>query len=503
MRARWASIGLLFFLSSFGCAGLRGRADSAFERGDYEAAARDYAQLVAKDPADQELRGRLAQARERVFLGILSSIAESRRGGNKDRAIEGVGNLLQHARDWNDRGSPAIQQRTREEMTWVENEITTECGVMLDKNAPLLADAHLSARERQVLRHPDFAPIKSTIHDAIMAAGAARCGKLAPATPGTNPYLSDLIGKYCAHFNVQTPRVPVLPFHISQVVLGGEVEGMSLEGRDAFAAALRKGLETSVFWDPRAEVSAVATIQGKNRASFRSQPRTLSRPWVEQVAYQATEEYQEAYTEYYQDTETYFENEPYTDHETYTHTCSDGKSTCTDSRPVTKYRQVSRTRPVTRNRTAYRTKTRPVTKYREENRVFTFEAVERSANYEVDVGATIDLKQGISPFAVHLSTSERKSGLDHDSSFPPAGVEPSRANLPSREAFWTAQLPTIVQRTSSSANVHWAASFCSQGAYSAEEAARCYYVPAAEHPKPAHEALLTAIGPDIDAMGRP
>ena len=502
MRARWASLGFLILVATIGCGSLRGRADTAFEHGDYEGAARDYARVVAKDPSDQEARARLAQAREKIFLGLLSSVAEAKRVSDKEGAFATLSRLLDRAREWNDAGSPAIQKRTRDEVAWAEGEITTECGALLDRNAPLLAEDQLNARDQQVLRHFPGSTVKSVIADTIHSYAETQCKRLAPADPNASPYFADLVGKYCAHFKVTTARVRFLPYHVSQIVLAGQVDGMSLEGRDAFAASVRQGLEQSSFWDPRAEPVATVTIAGKNLAEFHSRKTTLSRPWVERIPYTAVENYEESYTEYYPDTETYYDTEHYTDYESYTHTCSDGKSTCTDQRPVSKTRQVERTRTVTRSRIAYRTKTRPVTRYREEDRVFSFEAIERSATYEVDVEASIDFKQGIAPFVVHLSNTATKSGVDHDSSFPPADVAPSRANLPSRDAFWSEQLPTIASRTSMSANGHWATAFCSQASYNPDEAARCYYIPAAERPKAAHDALFVSLGPDIDQISR-
>ncbi|WP_394823089.1 hypothetical protein [Pendulispora albinea] len=489
-------------MATIGCGSLRGRADSAFEKGDYEGAARDYAQVVAQDPTDQEARAKLAQAREKIFLGLLAEVAESKRTGDKERVFSALGRLLDRARGWNDPGSPAIQKRTHDEVAWAEEQIGIECGALLARHAPLLAEDQLEARDRQVLRHFPGSTVKSVITDTIHEYAETQCKRLAPANPAASPYFADLVGKYCAHFHVTTARVPVLPYHVSRVVLAGQVDGLSLEGRDAFATAVQKGLERSSFWDPRAEAPAIVTVSGKNHAAFSSRKMTLSRPWVERIPYQAMEEYQESYTEYYPDTETYYDTEHYTEFETYTHSCGDGKNTCTDTRPVSKTRQVPRTRQVTKSRTAYRTKTRPVTRYREEDRVFAFEATERSGNYEVDVAAHIDFKQGVAPFAVHLSNTKSDSGIDHDSSFPPAGVSPSRSNLQTRDAFWLEQLPTITQRTTLSAHSHWVALFCSQSTYSSDEAARCYYVPAAERPKAARDVLFGSFGPDIDNVQR-
>ncbi|MDB4995339.1 MAG: lipoprotein, partial [Myxococcaceae bacterium] len=402
-----ATLGILAALLG-GCGhSTRSRADSAYERGDYETAATLYAHVLQAEPGDADAKDRLQDARMRVLAASAGEIGRVRAAGKNEEALALLTRLLARRREWAVNGDAATQKATKEHVAWADTYVRGEVGRFVAARMPLSGEA-LLVRYAAALRDPDLAATAKDTSALVRAAGQAACSDATAKVSVDTPFLARRVGKLCEHYGAASPPQPKLPFLVSQVSTAGDVAGTSPEDRNAIAAAVQHGLEKSVFWDASTEHAAGAATSGRNVARFSSRNTTLTRPWVESVPYQAMESYEEPYTETVPTTETYYESVPYTAYETRQRPC--GNTTCTESYPVTKYRDHQRTRTVMRQQTAYRTRERVVTRYRDENRIFTFEAREDSAAYDTEVTVRIDLRQGLAPFAFQMSGHGSKSG---------------------------------------------------------------------------------------------
>jgi hypothetical protein len=234
----------------------------------------------------------------------------------------------------------------------------------------------------------------------------------------------------------------------------------------------------------------------------------VDKPWTERVPYSDVEHVQVPYSEPYLDIETYWVSVPFTTIQTFTRPC--GGTYCTETRPVTTFRQEPRTRSVTRYRTAYRTETRPVTRYREVPRVYRLSATEVTSRFDCDWSVTWDLGDGLPPFDARQAATTVQRELEHDVTFGPAGIYPSRARPPSR-VEWVAKNGTALRRAvEEKARDHWQAQFCSADAYTTEAAARCLYGrkpgtsggrrDAPPHPNALRLGLEELFGSDVDAL---
>jgi hypothetical protein len=472
----------------------RSRADSAYERGDYETAATLYAHVLNAEPGDADAKDRLQDARMRVLAASAAEIGRVRAAGKSEDALALLTRLLARRREWAFTGDAATQKATHEHVVWADGYVRAEVGRFVAARMPLSGEA-LLVRYAAALRDPELATTQADTAALVRTAGQASCTEATAKVSVDTPFLARRVAKLCVHYGAQPPAQPKLPFLVSQVGTAGDVAGTTPEDRNGIAAAVQRGLEKSVFWDATTDHAAGASTSGRNVARFSSRNTVLTRPWVESVPYEAMESYQEPYTETVPTTESYYESVPYTAYETRQRPC--GSSTCSESYPVTKYRDEHRTRTVMRQQTAYRTRERVVTRYRDENRIFTFEAREDSASYDTEVTVRIDLRQGLAPFAFQLSGHGSKSGFVHDASFPPAGVSPSRADLPTASAWLSAQLPGLEQQTRRAADEHFRVSFCERSAFTTEEAARCAHGKGAL-PAAARAGLAQALGPDVD-----
>jgi hypothetical protein len=497
-----ALLALLALLAALlgGCGhSTRSRADSAYERGDYETAATLYAHVVATEPGDADAHDRLQDARKRVLAASAAEIGRVRAAGRHEDALTLLARLLGRRRAWAFSGDASTQKATREHVAWADGYVRAEVGRFVASRMPLSGEA-LLGRWAPLLRDPDLATTQKDVAALVRASGQTACSDATAKVSVDTPFLAHRVGKLCAHYGAASPAQPKRPFLVSQVSTAGDVGGATPEDRERIAAAIQHGLEASVFWDAAAAagpqvVAAGASTSGRNVARFSSRNTVLTRPWVESVPYEAIENYQEPYTETLPTTESYHESVPYTAYETRSRPC--GTTTCTESYPVTKYRDEQRTRTVMRQQTAYRSRQRVVTRYRDENRIFTFEAREESAIYDTDVTVRIDVRQGLAPFAFQVSAHGSKSGFVHDASFPPAGVSPSRANLPTASAWLEGQIPAFEDQTRRAADAHFQRSFCERSAFTTEEAARCAHgTPAL--PGPARAVLAQALGADVD-----
>lgn len=208
---------------------------------------------------------------------------------------------------------------------------------------------------------------------------------------------------------------------------------------------------------------------------------------------------------------------PHTTYRTESYSCGFGKSysSCTRSVPSTSYRSETRYRTAHRTayrtayrteyrtayrtawRTAYRTAWRNVTKTRLEPRMFQYSAIERVGFYSGTWRLAIALG-GAGPLDVVLADSLHQVGYDHDVTFTPAGVAPSRAQLMTVDAWFLRLLAQLSGVVPARLTQHWSTSFCQMPSFDAETAARCGY--GATMPAPARGQLARLFGVDVDRV---
>lgn len=109
----------------------------------------------------------------------------------------------------------------------------------------------------------------------------------------------------------------------------------------------------------------------------------------------------------------------------------------------------------------------------EEDRVFTYEAQQYTAHYEVDVDARFELVSTLDPVRVSFEAEDDRRAYTHKVSFPPAGVYPQNATLPTAGDWLIERLKQERKAASEKLVSFWSRAFCRAKAPSPEEAARC------------------------------
>lgn len=482
-----------------GCATTRGRAEDAMSRGDYLSAVELYEVVVHEDPDDKGARSNLDEARLRALDVMLARLDKDRHPNRAGDTFPKLAEILRLKARWGYSPPARIAKRIDDEVIWARGVAQAHVSQLDAAGLPLRAEDLLRGYA-DLLARPEFGTLLGELSSAIGAEGTRQCARYStyvkPGPEGGTPYLAALVGRYCAHFRAPGPPSPELPNVAGALEAKIAVEGLSEPQRALLGDTLAKAFQRTVWYAPQAKGQVVALVSGSHHARFTVSSVSLNRPWTERIPYETTEAYQQAYQEPYTDYETYVDQVPYTDYDTYSRPC--GSRLCTDSRPVTRYRTTTKTRPVTRYRTAYRTAYRTVTKYREEARVFVLSAKEHVGSYDSALRVSVDVVDNMPPITASSSATARQTGLEHDVSFPQAGVAPSQPNLMTDGGWFGQRMTALAQELVAAGGRQWRDAFCGRSSYDLEAASRCAYQPATQYPAGVTAALVTLAGQDAD-----
>lgn len=482
-----------------GCGSVRSEANDAFSRKDWVRAAELYEKVLAEHPGDAEAKARLVESRTHVVEGLFDQCRQLRSSNQVDAAIRKVDEALHLLHVWQLQLTGPVRQRTNEELTWAGHSIRDEVRSLAQSGRPLAAEAAITKR-MALLSYPEYATIKGDVEHTVSETGRTKCTKIAAFAKPDAPFLSHRIAAYCAHFGATVAIEANVPL-LSKVVVQGKIDGTNDEQRQRLDAALNTWLKRSSWYSADSPRAAVAFVQGKHTASFKTINVQLTQPWKEAIEYQELENYQEPYTETYTDYEHYTEQVPYTAYETRTKTCGFGSHTysCSEQVPVTRYRTESRTRPVTKTRTKYRNAVRTVTKVRYEDRIFSYSARELRGEYDASWTVQITLVEGAQPMVLKGGGSASRKGYDHDVTFAPAGVHPQHDVLMTHDGWFLVQLGEMEKTFQEASAQHWKRTYCQSPSFTEEEAARCAWERTGGYPPGVRAALAKVYGADVDA----
>src|SRR5438552_2988587 len=94
------SLPLVLALASSACVTARGRADQAYSRADFVAAADQYEALAAQSPEDAELRERRDEARTRALVTLAARTRNARLSGRGEDELTALADLLARDQAW-------------------------------------------------------------------------------------------------------------------------------------------------------------------------------------------------------------------------------------------------------------------------------------------------------------------------------------------------------------------------------------------------------------------
>jgi hypothetical protein len=522
-------VGLLALLALAGCASeIRQRADRLYAERSYLAAARLYDQVLRDDPDDKQARLRREHARIEAIRDHIAEAHELAQRGHAAPADSALEEVLAWLRQWTVALPPDVAAQLKAEIGGVEARLRKQL-IAPAARAPLVARTRMRELPH-LLALPELAVLRGELERVVADSAAGACARMRDRDDG--PYLAALTERYCQLLGLAAQPVDAPPELIASLRIDGTLVSVAPTDERWLRDELNHALAASIWHAPSGR-AAGASLQGSSAARFRRENVIVDLPWTEQVPYQEMESYLEPYTttemrsELVSYTEmesrmvTYTEMESrtvsYTTSESYSYSCGSGTSfrTCYGSRPVTRTRTeshpVTRTRtemhPVTRTRTEmrpytvtrHRMATRWVTRYRPEARVYHLRAERIIGNYQADLALMIDLGDGGPPLTLRVRDHDQRDGLSHDQQFAPAGVQPSRPDLPTAQAWFAAHAKELRDSLSAALESRWQSRFCTAERFTAEEAARCAH---ARKPLPAGVTapLALAFGDDARVL---
>ena len=173
----------------------------------------------------------------------------------------------------------------------------------------------------QLLQHPRFAALETSLVAAWSGAVATRCERVLPSA--TTPFLAALARAYCkAGGRDVRPAAPELPL-FSQSPAHRRLRARR---RGSWPVAMTQAFDASPWaWRPSAQHAGLS-VSGQLDVSYSDQRVVRTAHWTVQVPY----------------TTTRWTQVPVTTYQYYSYPC--GRSTCSGSRPVVGYRGPSRAR---------------------------------------------------------------------------------------------------------------------------------------------------------------
>lgn len=500
-------VSLLVVVLLVGCgASLRDKADDAMKRRDFLAAAELYDQALIKQPNDPALLVKRTRARHGALGTLFAANQVARRTNDRPKAFATLAALLDQRDAWNMQLDERLAPALAAEVGMAGNDIAIDVDYQTNTVGPLAGEA-LFVMHGTLLKHHDFGGRPAAIRAKVEAVGRAACGKLADAD---TPFWKWTVDRYCAHWGEPDKVGAVaLPALRSGLVVTGDVQGLSTGENQQLQGALSNAFRASAWYAPTGGRSVQTKVSGSVAIGFTSRVINRDTSYDEEVPYTDYETSQESYQEPYDETESYSEQVPYTETETTSDLCerctrADGtceKYSCSKSETVTKYRTEWKTRTVTKHRTAYRTVTNEVTKYRTVTHPYRYSATEITGSYATQLSLAVQETAELVGITASTRMADAQSGIEHDVTFAPANVYPSRADLPSREAVLEGQRRALERQLVSALDGRYAKLHCTAATYDREAAATCAYLDHKTAPAAVHATLRSLFGADEPFLG--
>jgi hypothetical protein len=128
-------------------------------------------------------------------------------------------------------------------------------------------------------------------------------------------------------------------------------------------------------------------------------------------------------------------------------------------------------------------------------RAFAYEVQQYDARYHLDATLDLTLAESPAPLVIRVDWAEKRKAYEHDVTFPPAGIRPRKANLPTVNTWLSARLARKRHAFVRKLEERWSKAFCAGPQFGPEEGARCAYG-GGKRPPAALAAVATVFGPD-------
>ncbi|MFY2556459.1 hypothetical protein ACN469_02350 [Corallococcus terminator] len=456
---------LLLVVLGSACSTLRGRADELARNGQFDEAAAIYDELVTKSPFEKDLVNERDGLRGKALGQLLGNARRYRLEGIDEKAEDDLLRFLDRRAQWNSKLNGGLESSLLEEMEGTHKHLRLTISTPARQGLALTAEESL-ARKRPLLAHKEMVVIHREMESVVLQSGKDGCQRLRDVPSEDAPHWRELVSRYCRHWREFAPEPPPAPELTASPTWTGQVMGLDSARMDLLRGKLTHAFEASPWFSPAARYRPELSLGGRFATLRDSRSVELTAPYTEKVPY----------TDHEERTETV--EVPYDTEEEYTD--KDGKK---------------QTRKVTKVHTYTRSFTVAVTRYRDVARTFEFHALRLSVEHQLTLSSSgvLDVQRGAMSAVLQDHLSE--SAYEHDVSFGPGDVSPSRANFTSPESWLEQRVDQMSARFAQTLREHWRESYCTTPARTLDEAARCARA-GLTLPTPAYQVLSEVLGDD-------
>jgi hypothetical protein len=315
------ALGMSLLLSA--CSGLRGRAQSLYEKGAFREAVETFELAVKENPQDEEAHAGLGKARTSFIDKRLIDARMANLSGNALVALDTLLEVATAERQWNYVPGGKLGGTQEEESTEALRFLEKETASAIKRERPLWA--------LYLLSH--YAPVFTGSHSAAFNAlqnqvnkkGARQCGELSKLEAKDKPFFSLFVRKVCTAWgNPNTGGKAAAERNrelFRQVHVTSRVHGLSKEFTAIFKTKLERALEQTPWFSPQGRSTLELVLEGNFSESLNKIPERR--------------------------VHGYSVKEPYTDYENVEKTVitRNGQKKYTERQPITRFRDVPRTQP--------------------------------------------------------------------------------------------------------------------------------------------------------------
>lgn len=385
--------------------------------------------------------------------------------------------------------SPATQAAFQQEKSRLSNALVADVEGILSAHGPFTAESHLA--RYPILDREEFLAVRSAVAERIKAEGARRCERLTTEADET-PYWSVVVAQYCARWGVDVSPSSHLPGTFSRIEWTGRIRGLSTVQRDGLRARIAELFQRTTFYRRDAGVMNL-DFAGLVEVKTESTRKQMSARWEKVETRKVQEEYQEPYTVL--ENRPAYRSVPDTFYVDYSYSC--GTSICYGKRAVATTRMESYL--ALESVTKYRTATRWVVREQRVPQTFEFSATEHVSHYRADLSLIFRSRSRTEVARLRQQRSNEARGLAHTTTFKPAGVKPTQANLPGPTEWFGSVSGELASSFVAGFIQQWRERHCVPKAPSLEDATRCFYSGSQLHDGH-REVLVRAFGEDTPSL---
>ncbi len=453
-----------------GCLTRYRQAHELAKAGKFVEAAELFEQLAKESPNDPELPELMNHARYRAVEHALGRARQYRLAEDPLTSERHFADGLSLRKRWNLKLNGALEGTIDDEREDATARLRAQVLPRASKGEALVAESILEDMGF-LLQHEELAALRDELTRATLTSGESTCAKLRPSAVAGEPYWTHVVAQYCKHFRSAAPVEPVLADTFSAAQSTLQISAMSDGASGVLKGKLEARLRESPWYSDKGPLVATLVTKGQAPVTRREEWTRQSAQWTERVPY--TENV----------TKKLEETVPVNECETYE-----------ESAPGAPNGKVTRMRTVKKDKTQTREVVVAETRYRDVPRVFEYQAlrVERTTAFSVRAELSVN---GQPAATAGRDATETRHGYQHDVTFDPANVHPTRPEFFPAEAWFDANVNELAGGFAEAMREGWRARFCRGRSYSPDEAARCARA-GDKVPQEAISALAPRLGED-------